>query len=157
MISRATAYRYFPGLDALLVEAALDVAMPEPEVLRDGPKGLGERLERVDDAIDAVVSANEAPLRTMMIHALQARLRGEDALPVRQNRRVPLIRAAIDGADGPIAPEAGKRLAQAMALIVGTEAMIVCKDVLQIGDAEAREVRRWAIRALAAAATRSTE
>ena len=129
--------------------------MPEPGLLRDGPKGLGARLERVDDAIDAVVSANEAPLRTMMVHSLQARLRGEDALPVRQNRRMPLIEAAISGADGSISAEARTRLAQAMALIVGTEAMIVCKDVLQIGDAEAREVRRWAIRALAAAAQSS--
>ena len=28
MVSRATAYRYFPKLDALLLEAALDVAIP---------------------------------------------------------------------------------------------------------------------------------
>ena len=38
LVSRATAYRYFPGVEALLVEAALDVAVPEPhEVLRDAP------------------------------------------------------------------------------------------------------------------------
>lgn len=152
MISRATAYRYFPGLDALLVEAALDVAMPEPGVLAGGSGDLGERLQRVDDAIDSVVNANEAPLRTMMVHALQRRLRGEDALPVRQNRRMPLIEAAIDGADKRLAPKAARRLAQAMALIVGTEAMLVTKDVLQIDDDEAREVRRWAIAALAASA-----
>jgi len=29
MVSRATAYRYFPSIEALLVEAALDVAMPD--------------------------------------------------------------------------------------------------------------------------------
>ena len=28
-VSRATAYRYFPGLDALLAEAAVDARMPE--------------------------------------------------------------------------------------------------------------------------------
>ena len=31
MVSRATAYRYFPGVEALLTEAALDVAMPDGE------------------------------------------------------------------------------------------------------------------------------
>jgi len=31
MVSRATAYRYFPGVEALLTEAALDVAMPEAD------------------------------------------------------------------------------------------------------------------------------
>ena len=28
LVSRATAYRYFPSIDALLIEAALDVAVP---------------------------------------------------------------------------------------------------------------------------------
>ena len=32
--------------------------------------------------------------------------------------------------------------------------MVVCKDVLQLDDAEARKVKRWAIRALVQAATR---
>jgi hypothetical protein len=38
--------------------------------------------------------------------------------------------------------------------VIGTEGMIVCKDVLQLDDAEARKVKRWAIRALVAAARR---
>ena len=36
LVSRATAYRYFSGLEALLVEAALDVAMPDAEALFAG-------------------------------------------------------------------------------------------------------------------------
>src|SRR5690606_31279398 len=36
LVSRATAYRYFPSIEALLTEAELDVAVPPPEeVLRD--------------------------------------------------------------------------------------------------------------------------
>jgi hypothetical protein len=46
-------------------------------------------------------------------------------------------------------------LSRALALVVGTEAMVVCKDVLQFDDAEAREVERWAIRALVEAAEKS--
>ncbi len=30
LVSRATAYRYFPSVEALMVEAAVDVAVPEP-------------------------------------------------------------------------------------------------------------------------------
>jgi hypothetical protein len=37
---------------------------------------------------------------------------------------------------------------------VGTEATIVVKDVLQLDDAEARKMKRWAIRALVEAARR---
>ena len=33
LVSRATAYRYFPSMEALMVEAAVDVAVPEPSVL----------------------------------------------------------------------------------------------------------------------------
>ena len=152
LVSRATAYRYFPGIDALLVEAALDMAAPDPRVLEAAPAGLTDRLLFVDDAFDAMVRTNEAPLRTMLMHALQRRLRGEDELPVRQNRRMPMLQLAIGEARERPAPEAADRLAKALAIIIATESMIVTKDVLQISDDEAREVRRWAIRALAAAA-----
>ncbi|MBO9714385.1 MAG: TetR family transcriptional regulator [Sphingomonas sp.] len=154
MVSRATAYRYFPGLDALLVEAALDVAAPSADILRadSAPAGLADRLAFVGDAFDSMIREHEAPLRTMMVHALQRRLRGEDELPVRQNRRMPVIEAAIGDAAETLPPAAAGRLAQAMALVIGTESMLVFKDVLQLGDEEAREVRRWATRALAGAA-----
>ena len=33
MVSRATAYRYFPGLDALMSEAAVHMDTPTPETL----------------------------------------------------------------------------------------------------------------------------
>lgn len=155
MVSRATAYRYFPGLDALLVEAALDMAAPAPQLLmgEGAPADLAGRLEFVDDAFDAMIRAHEAPLRTMLVHALQRRLRGEDELPVRQNRRMPMIEAAIGDSDADLPPDAAERLARAAAMIVGTESMVVAKDVLAIPDDEARKVRRWALRALAAAAT----
>jgi hypothetical protein len=34
--------------------------------------------------------------------------------------------------------------------------MVVCKDVLQLDDADARKVKRWAIRALIEAARKSS-
>ena len=33
LVSRATAYRYFPGVEALLLEASFDVETPEPEAV----------------------------------------------------------------------------------------------------------------------------
>lgn len=47
-----------------------------------------------------------------------------------------------------------ERLEQALALVIGTEAMIVFKDVLRIDEAEARQVKGWMIDALVAAARR---
>ena len=36
LVSRATAYRYFPSVEALLVEASFDVAVPEADQLFAG-------------------------------------------------------------------------------------------------------------------------
>ena len=98
--------------------------------------------------------ANEASLRMMLVHSLQRGATGENdgGLPARQNRRTPLIEAALEPARNQFRPAALKTLSRALALIIGTEAMVVFKDVLQLDDADARKVKRWAIRALVEAA-----
>lgn len=157
MVSRATAYRYFPKLEPLLLEAALDVAVPEADALFErAPKDDAvARVERVDDALHDMILANETQLRTMLVHSLQRGISGdEDALPARQNRRSPLIEAALAPVRKQFKPAALKHLTHALALVIGTEAMVVCKDVLQLDDTEARKVKRWAIRALIEAARR---
>lgn len=153
-VSRATAYRHFPNIEHLLVEAALDVATPDPEALLKQVPGDDPvaRMERVDDALHAMILANEPQLRTMLAHSVQRPLGGDDRMPARQNRRTPLIEAALAPARSQFSPASLRRLSNALALIVGTEAMLVCKDVLQLDEAEARKVRRWAIRALVEAA-----
>jgi AcrR family transcriptional regulator len=156
LVSRATAYRYFPSVDALLVEAPLDGATPSPDDLfRDAASDDPiERLELVDAALGDMIVANEQALRVMLAHSLQRGANGEAGMdiPARQNRRTALIDAALDAGREQFQPAAARRLANALALIIGTESMIVLKDVLQLDAAEAGEVRRWAIRALVDAA-----
>lgn len=157
MVSRATAYRYFPSVDALLVEAPLDGATPTPDDLFDGTDSddAVERLELVDAALDDMIAANEQALRLMLAHSLQrgADANGDKGFPARQNRRSALIDAALAPAVDDIEPAAAKHLAKALALIIGTESMVVLKDVLALDAQEATEVKRWAIRALVDAAT----
>jgi AcrR family transcriptional regulator len=159
LVSRATAYRYFPNIEALLVEAALDVAVPDADtVFADGPANDPvARLERVDTLLHDLVLANEPAMRTMLVHTLQRGMKpdGKGDIPVRQNRRMPLIEAALAPARQEFKPAALKTLSQALALIMGTEAMVVVKDVLQLSDTDARKVKRWAIRALVQAARKS--
>jgi AcrR family transcriptional regulator len=151
MVSRATAYRYFSGVEALLIEAALDVAMPDEAFFAgDGSDDPVARLLRADAAVALVVRENEAALRTMLVHSLPRGL--EEALPVRQNRRTPLIEQALAPARDKLTPAEFILLARALALVIGTESMIVFKDVLAIDAGEADAVRAWMIRALAAAA-----
>jgi AcrR family transcriptional regulator len=155
-VSRATAYRYFPGVEALLTEAALDVAMPEAGTFfaDDSSADPLERLLRADAAVADMIRANEAALRAMLVHSLQqGLLPGGGALPTRQNRRTPLIEAAL--APAQFAPWVRDRLARALALVIGTEALLAFKDVLALPDDEADAVRRWMIRALVEAARKA--
>jgi AcrR family transcriptional regulator len=156
LVSRATAYRYFPTVEALLVEAAVDVAVPEPQaVFRDeASRDPVARLQRVETALNDMIIANEPLLRAMLAHTIQQGIQADEngKLPRRQNRRTPLIEAALAPARDQLKPGTLKVLTRALALIMGTEATIVVKDVLQLDDAEAQKVKRWAIRALVDAA-----
>jgi AcrR family transcriptional regulator len=159
LVSRATAYRYFPRVEALLLEASLDVAVPEADDLFRGgsEEDPVSRLERVDSALHDIILAHEAQFRMMLVHSLQraASDGADDEAPARQNRRTPLIEAALAPARQQFKPAALKTLTQALALIIGTESMVVFKDVLQLSDADSRKVKRWAIRALVQAARKS--
>lgn len=156
LVSRATAYRYFPSIEAVLLEAALDLAAPEPGDVfgAESPDDPFLRLRMADVALDAMIVANEGALRVMLANSLNHST-GTDrdsAPPARQNRRTPLIEAAIEPVRDQFDPVALDRMSKALALIIGTEARVVFTDVLQLDDADARAVKDWAIRALVAAA-----
>lgn len=148
MVSRATAYRYFPSVEALVVESTLDVATPDPARLfaNGKPEDPVARLQKVDESLEAMIAANEMGLRAMLATSLTRDAKGPT--PRRQNRRTPLIEAALEPARKDFNPQSLDMLKKALALVIGTEAMVVFKDVLQLSDAEARKTRRWAIRAL---------
>jgi len=154
-VSRATAYRYFPGLDGLLSEAAVDLLVPEAGELF-GPRAPTDPFERialVDETIDAACREREVPLRLMLAKTLErSNDRRGDEPPLRQNRRGPMIEEAL----APLAPRLGRermdRLVRALTMIVGTEGFLALTDVAGLDAGEAREVRRWAIDALLAAA-----
>ena len=156
LVSRATAYRYFPSVETLLVEASVDVAVPEPEELfhDDASRDPIVRLQQVETALHDMIIANEPLLRTLLAHTIQQGIRGDEngKLPRRQNRRTPLIESALGPARKQFKPGALRMLTRALALIMGPEAVVVTKDVLQLDDADARQVKRWAIRALVEAA-----
>lgn len=156
LVSRATAYRYFPSVEALLLEASVHVAAPDASILDDAPPADPlARVRKVDAAFDAMILANEAPLRLMLARILETSVRaGAQDLPARQNRRAPLIEAALAPARDAFDPEALDKLTAALAIVIGTESFVVTRDVLRLSDDEAREVRDWAIAALIGAARR---
>lgn len=148
LVSRATAYRHFPNAEALLVEASLDLAFPSAEALfADASDDPIERLLIADRAVAAMMAANAAALRLMLAHSLRL------AAPAqRQNRRTPLIEAALAPARERFAPAAYGNLVGALAVVIGTEAMVVFADVLGADTETAQRIREWTIRSLVEAA-----
>lgn len=157
LVSRATAYRYFKNADELLREASLHMAFPDAGAILDPlEEDPVTRLKRADEEVEAMILANEPSLRLMLANSIQQAANG-DGLPSRQNRRMPLIEAALAPAADQFDPASFERLKPALGLIIGTEAMIVFKDVLQLSDEEARDVRHWVIQALVEAARRPAQ
>lgn len=156
LVSRATAYRYFPNIEALLVEATVDIAVPDGEaVFADDPStDPVARIDRAEAAMHRTVFENEAAIRLMLAASISRAAAGtvEDGVPLRQNRRTPLIDAALAPARGQFKKDVYARLRAALALIFGSESMIVFRDVLRLDEKTARAVKSWAVRALVRAA-----
>jgi AcrR family transcriptional regulator len=151
MVSRATAYRYFPNLESLLVETPLDGAVHDATDIFDDDRSVDpvERLDRAEAALHGMVYKNEVQLRAMMVHSLKQWLTdGKHDIPVRQNRRTPIIEAALAPVRDRLGDETYARLCAALALIFGTESMLVFRDVVPLSEVEARQVKSWALSAL---------
>jgi AcrR family transcriptional regulator len=153
LVSRATAYRYFKSIEALLAEAPVDAAVPGPEevfatVTSDDPE---TRIDQAEASMHKVTFENEAHLRVMLASSL-TRASDDESVPKRQNRRTPLIEAALATARHRFRDEDYQRLCAALAMIFGTESMIVCRDVIRVDEPTARRVKSWAVRALVRAA-----
>jgi AcrR family transcriptional regulator len=154
-VSRATAYRYFPGLDGLLSEAAVDLLMPDAGDLlgSQAPSDPFERIALVDETIDAACRKREVPLRLMLAKMLERSIdRQPGQPPLRQNRRGPMIEQALASLEPRLGRDRMQRLVRALTMIVGTEGFLALTDVAGLGADDAREVRRWAIDALVGAA-----
>jgi len=149
-VSRATAYRHFPNVEDLLSEASLHVAFPRFNCLDGASNDPVERLILVDTAVQAMIDLNETALRMMI--ASSTKLAARSDIPRRQNRRMPLIEEALAPARDSFAPRAYRQLTRALCLVIGTEAMLVFKDVLKLTPQQAQEARHWTIRSLVQAA-----
>jgi AcrR family transcriptional regulator len=151
LVSRATAYRYFPNLEVLLAEASVDIAVPDGATLfaDDASDDVEARVQKAEAALHRAVYDNEPALRVMLAASLLVQT---EALPVRQNRRLPLVEAALAPARNLVDLRTYERLCRALCLIFGTEAMIVFNDVLRIDERSAKDVKQWAIHALVYAA-----
>lgn len=159
MVSRATAYRYFPTQDALLVEVAQvgPLLQGVEEVVGDfDGKDASQRLDSLVEAVMVLQLADEALVRTVVRVYLDTWLenrRAGRASPVRAQRRLGWVQEALAPVRDCFDEPRWRRICAVMTLMLGTEAVITMKDVAGVEDDE--EIvghLRWAAQALLQAA-----
>ena len=156
-VSRATAYRYFPTKDALLVEVPLDVAAPTAQSLfPDGtaPQDAEDRAALVQNALYDLARDHEAEFRLFLRSSLLRALEDPDGTgdPFRGARRSVLLDTALEPLAHELPAEEITRLKTALSILVGVESMIVMRDVLRLDHAQARAAGECAVREMVRAA-----
>jgi AcrR family transcriptional regulator len=154
LVSRATAYRYFPSLDALLIEAPLDGEVPVGASLfaDDTNHDPEDRIDRAEAALHALTYRNERQFRLLLGQSLLTSAPDGVAHPRRQNRRTELIEAALAPVRHRMDRRTYARLCASLALVFGIESMVVLRDVVPVTEKKARDIKSWAVRALVRAA-----
>jgi AcrR family transcriptional regulator len=147
-VSRATAFRYFPNQNAMLIAAHPE--MNTSTLLPDEPGN--DPVVRLDLAVStflAMLVDTEAEQRTMLRLSLEPD-QSRAGLPLRQGRAIGWFEDAL----APLAPRIGKagvrRLAVAVRSAVGIEALVWLLDVAGLSRREAVRQLRWNAEALLA-------
>lgn len=157
-VSRATAYRYFPTQESLMVEAAAIGPVDTIERLLEELPG-SDAHSRVlvlqaafNDLVTTEENAMRLALRAYLDNWFAAREQGESTPDIREGRRIRWIATALGAARVDLTPKDRRRLEAALALTMGIEPLVVLKDVCRMQADEARSVLRWAAATLLDAA-----
>ena len=155
-VSRATAYRYFQS-QAALVQAVVDEGLGPILTWRstatDPRLRVAELLETSMPRIEAFEATFKAALKLSLDQwaRRQAGTLGNEPQFTR-GHRVDLLKDAIAPLKGTLSRAGFERLAQALSLVFGVEALIVLKDIWGLGGGETLSVAQWAARSLIEAA-----
>jgi AcrR family transcriptional regulator len=153
-VSRATAYRYFPTQEAMLVELeeVSPGVVPVEEMLGAlSTDDVEERLLRLLETFGPIVLAEETQLRRALRVYQDTWLRerrngGAGAPTVREGRRTRWLDEVLEPLELP--DERKRRLRAALALTVGIDSIVIMKDVCRLDDEEALATLRWAAEAI---------
>jgi AcrR family transcriptional regulator len=160
LVSRTTAYRYFPTQESLLLEVAVNVDVDDCEALVAQPVDRGTSAERVLTLLalfNRHVRDEEVQYRTTLRFYLDQWLaavaEGDDNPVVREGRRKRWFTELL-APFGDTVPAADlERLVAGLSMLAGAEALMVLRDVCHLDDDEAQAVTQWAARALIDATT----
>jgi AcrR family transcriptional regulator len=158
LVSVATAYRYFSSAEDLCWEASEAASGYEQATVQAEQRieaagsDLQDRLEALTRSISFHMLDDQLPYRRITKAALdqsfsQTQVSSSERVPVRQGRRNQQIRHAIAPLDGQVPTKDLQRIAHALGLVIGTEAMIALTDAVGLDVPAAKktllDAGRW--------------
>lgn len=142
LVSRATAYRYFPTQESLLLDVANVEALVKPveDLVASFPTDdAAQRLAVLVRTMMPACLSDEALIRTaerVYMDTWLANQRDGNHTPVRAGRRMRYIDQALRPLGKRLGESGRQRLRCALALTLGTEAVIAMKDSAGLDDDE---------------------
>jgi len=149
-VSRRTVYMYFPTLEQLLIDATLGLLGAGPIDRAVARVTSSDARERVEALTRAILDASDAvlPLGRRLIRLTVEQPPRSSKEPLRGHRRVKWVEQAIEPLRKGLSKEQHARLAAALTILVGWEAIIVLRDVCRLDRNAERRVMTWATRTL---------
>jgi AcrR family transcriptional regulator len=156
LVSRATAYRYFPSQEHLLLDAVLDRSIDEIDravAAAADSRDAAARVEGLVSAIREEVAANEAGFRSLLqLSIAQPDSDAPRVASIRGERRLQWIQQSIEPIAAELDARSLRRLTSALALCIGAEAFVVLSDLCGLESDEADDTLTWAASALVSVA-----
>lgn len=158
LVSVATAYRYFPSAEELWWEAS-DLALGDAQIFEKSSQRIEAAGTDLQGRLDALIRTvgfqmldDQVPYRRISKSALEQWFRQADSppgerVPIRQGRRNEQIRHVISPLESQLSKKEIDRIAHALGLVVGVEAMISLTDAVGLDVPAAKktllDAARW--------------
>lgn len=147
-VSRATAYRYFPTNDAVVLHATMSLAddpLTDPDWSSPAATPAGELSDRSSELVRATAAwafDHETELRTMLRLSLEPER--EHMEPRRGlTNRGRWIAALLEGLPSDVPQQARDRLANALIPLFGSDAIVWTTDLADLPREQAIDLLAW--------------
>lgn len=149
-ISKATAYRYFPTSETLILEAALDAKVATPEEIVGEAQDVRERVLRVQRYLFKLTRDSERQFRLYLSQALQTSVTdgGQASREIRGGRRLPMYEHALAPVRASMPRKDFEFLILSLSAASGMESYLALKDVCRVDDAMADRIAASNIEAI---------
>lgn len=155
LVSRATAYRYFPSQQSLLIEVQADASQPVlSELLADVGDDPVARIRVVARTLTRMVLADEALYRNQLrvIQDLWFSRDGDQDVPVREGRRLVWIDEALQPLTKRMPRTKATRLRHALTAVIGVDAILALRDISGLDPKAIEDTLVWTAAAIVDAA-----